>query len=32
MEGEHTAFYHSEPLVTYAARAAAGHLKTALGA
>ena len=30
MEGEHTEFYDHEPLVTYAARAAAGHLKTAL--
>lgn len=32
MEGEHTEFYDHEPLVTYAARAAAGHLRTALGA
>lgn len=32
MEGEHTGFYDHEPLVSYAARAAAGHLKTALGA
>ncbi len=31
-EGEHTEFYDHEPLVTYAARTAAGHLKTALGA
>jgi fermentation-respiration switch protein FrsA (DUF1100 family) len=30
MEGEHTEFYDHEPTVTYAARAAAGHLKTAL--
>ena len=30
MEGEHTEFYDHEPLVTYAARAAAGYLKTAL--
>jgi fermentation-respiration switch protein FrsA (DUF1100 family) len=30
MEGEHTQFYDYEPLVSYAARAAAGHLKTAL--
>ena len=30
MEGEHTQFYDHEPLVSYAARAAAGHLKTAL--
>jgi len=30
-EGEHTEFYDTEPLVTYAARAAAAHLKTALG-
>jgi len=32
MEGEHTEFYDGEPLVSHAARAAAGHLKTALGA
>jgi hypothetical protein len=31
MEGEHTEFYDHEPLVTHAARAAAGHLLTALG-
>ncbi len=30
-EGEHTEFYDHEPTVTYAARAAAGHLKTTLG-
>jgi len=32
MEGEHTAFYDTEPTVTAAARAAAGHLRTALEA
>jgi fermentation-respiration switch protein FrsA (DUF1100 family) len=32
MQGEHTEFYDAEPLVTYAARAAAAHLRTALGA
>ncbi len=32
MEGEHTEFYDHEPLVTHATRAAAGHLRTALGA
>jgi len=32
LEGEHTLFYDTEPQVTQAARAAAGHLKTALGA
>jgi len=32
LEGEHTQFYDTEPFVTYAARAAAGFLKTALGA
>lgn len=31
MEGEHTEFYDREPLVTYAARTAASHLRTALG-
>ncbi|HLL38350.1 MAG TPA: alpha/beta hydrolase [Rubrobacteraceae bacterium] len=31
MEGEHTQFYDHEPLITCAARAAAGHLRTALG-
>ena len=31
MEGEHTQFYDHEPHVSYAARAAAGHLRTALG-
>jgi len=31
MEGEHTEFYDHEPLITCAARAAAGHLRTALG-
>jgi fermentation-respiration switch protein FrsA (DUF1100 family) len=31
-EGEHTEFYDREPLVTFAARAAAAHLRTALGA
>lgn len=29
MEGEHTQFYDHEPLVSHAARAAAGHLRTA---
>jgi fermentation-respiration switch protein FrsA (DUF1100 family) len=32
MEGEHTQFYDHEPLVTFAARAAAGHFRTALDA
>jgi hypothetical protein len=31
MEGEHTQFYDHEPLVSHAARAAAGRLRTALG-
>ncbi|MGB3682914.1 MAG: hypothetical protein WA990_10570 [Rubrobacteraceae bacterium] len=31
MEGEHTQFYDHGPHVTYAARAAAGHFRTALG-
>jgi hypothetical protein len=31
MEGEHTQFYDHGPLVSHAARAAAGHLRTALG-
>lgn len=31
MEGEHTEFYDHEPLVTHAARTAAGHLRTVLG-
>jgi len=30
MQGEHTEFYDHEPLVTFAARAAAAHLRTAL--
>jgi len=32
LEGEHTQFYDTEPYVTQAARVAAAHLKTALGA